>query len=112
MWITRSWRRRAASSSRAIFSSTCLSLMPGVAAMLSCCRSSGRSAVRAGSIVSAKVCSHPLDDVQAAMAIDQVHEPAVVVADVVAAHAIGALGYRRHERRHLARGVRLADVHD
>ena len=57
-------------------------------------------------------CSDPLDDVQATLAIDQVHEAPAVVADVVAADASGAVGHRRHERRDLARSVRLADVHD
>src|SRR4029077_13562405 len=48
-----------------------------------------------------------LDDVQSARPVDQVHQAAVVVADVVAAHSIGAGRDRRHERGHLARRVRI-----
>src|SRR5229473_8376194 len=42
-------------------------------------------------------CSDPLHDVQAAGAVDQVHEAAAVVADVVAADAGGAVRNRRDE---------------
>src|SRR5882724_5836867 len=51
------------------------------------------------------------DDVQAAVAVDEIHEAARVVADVVAADA-AATGRVGNERRDLARRVRVGDVDD
>src|SRR6267142_531475 len=55
--------------------------------------------------------SRPLQDVQPSVAIDEVHEAARVVADVVAAHAPAAGGVG-DERGDLARRVRVGDVHE
>src|SRR5215207_4300700 len=47
---------------------------------------------------------------QAALAIDQVEQPAVVDGHVVALNAVGAFRYVRHEMPDFTRGARIADV--
>src|SRR3989442_1303485 len=56
--------------------------------------------------------SHALEDVQPAPAVDEIEEPAVVHAHVVAGNARRALGHRRQKVPDLARRVRVGDVHD
>src|SRR5262249_35227658 len=54
--------------------------------------------------------SRPLEDVQAAGAVDQIDQPAIVEAPVVALDALGARRHIRHERGDLARGMRVGDI--
>src|SRR5262249_35727095 len=56
--------------------------------------------------------SRPLENVQAARAVDQIDQPAVVEAHVVALHALGAGRNVRHERGDLARGMWVGDIDD
>ena len=49
-----------------------------------------------------KPSSDPLEDVKAARAIDQIDQSPVIETDVVALHALGPLGHRRHEGGDLA----------
>src|SRR5215831_19192150 len=63
-------------------------------------------------VVGSNATSHPLHDRQAANAVEQVDQPAIIHREVVARHALGALWHVGHEVRDLARRMRVLHVDD